>query len=183
MPRTGGCGRTLHWLPVQHRIEYKVALLTFKEVRSGPQRLDAVVPATPNPGSRTRPQPAIDHYGAASTFHAFTTTTFAKRAFRCYAPAVWTSVPQTVLSSDSVAMPSVRWRCWLGVWKSVRPVETNWWGVGVVVCPKRGADCLHTVQLMPLPSPKPRHLLPHSNPDWFHLSGTGLLRLSRKRGR
>jgi len=26
------------------------------------------VPATPNPGSRTRPQPAIDHYGAVSTF-------------------------------------------------------------------------------------------------------------------
>jgi len=34
-----------------------------------PQHLDPVVPATPNPGSRTRPQPAIDHYGAASTFH------------------------------------------------------------------------------------------------------------------
>ena len=33
------------------------------------QHLYAVVPATPNPGSRTRPQPAIDHYGAVSTFH------------------------------------------------------------------------------------------------------------------
>ena len=33
------------------------------------QHLDAVVPATPNPGSRTRPQPAIDHYGAVSAFH------------------------------------------------------------------------------------------------------------------
>jgi len=35
-----------------------------------PQQLDAVVPSTPNPGSRTRPQPAIDHYGAVSTFHS-----------------------------------------------------------------------------------------------------------------
>jgi len=34
-----------------------------------PQHLDPVVPATSNPGSRTRPQPAIDHYGTASTFH------------------------------------------------------------------------------------------------------------------
>ena len=34
-----------------------------------PQHLDAVVPATPNQGSRTRPQPAIDHYDAVSTFH------------------------------------------------------------------------------------------------------------------
>ena len=34
-----------------------------------PQHLDAFVPANPNPGSRTRPQPAIGHYGAVSTFH------------------------------------------------------------------------------------------------------------------
>ena len=31
--------------------------------------------------------------------------------------------------------------------------------------------------------PKPRHLLRHLNPDWFYLSGTGLPRLSWKRGR
>ena len=31
--------------------------------------------------------------------------------------------------------------------------------------------------------PKPHHLLPHINPDWFQLSGTGLPRLSWKRGR
>ena len=37
---------------------------------------------------------------------------------------------------------------------------------------ERGADCLHMVQLMPL-HPKPRHLLPHLNPDWFYLSGAG----------
>jgi len=30
--------------------------------------------------------------------------------------------------------------------------------------------------------PKRRHLLPHLNPDWFYLSGTGLPRLSWKRG-
>jgi len=31
--------------------------------------------------------------------------------------------------------------------------------------------------------PKPHHLLPHSNPDWFYLSGTGLPRLFWNRGR
>jgi len=31
--------------------------------------------------------------------------------------------------------------------------------------------------------PKPHHLLHHLNPDWFYLSGTGLPRLSWKRGR
>ena len=34
-----------------------------------PQHIDAVVPPSPNPGSRTRPRPAIDHYDAVSTFH------------------------------------------------------------------------------------------------------------------
>ena len=32
-------------------------------------------------------------------------------------------------------------------------------------------------------NPKPHHILPHLNPDWFYLSGTGLPRLSWKRGR
>ena len=30
-------------------------------------------------------------------------------------------------------------------------------------------------------TPKPRHLLPHLNPDWFNLSGTGLSRLCQGR--
>jgi len=51
--------RTLHWLPVQQRIYYKVALLTFKvRSTSTPSYLQR------NPGSRTRLQPTIDHYGA-----------------------------------------------------------------------------------------------------------------------
>jgi len=32
----------------------------------------------------------------------------------------------------------------------MRPVKTEWWGAGVVVCLERGAD-LHMAQLMPLP--------------------------------
>jgi len=34
----------------------------------------------------------------------FTMATFAKGAFRCSAPAVWNSLPKTVLNSDSVAV-------------------------------------------------------------------------------
>ena len=39
--------------------------------------------------------------------------------------------------------------CWLGGRKAIRPVKTEGWGAGVVVCLKQGAD-LHTAQLMPL---------------------------------
>ena len=44
----------------------------------------------------------------------------------------------------------VLWHCWLCGRKGIRPVKTEWWGAGVVICLERGAD-LHTAQLMPLP--------------------------------
>jgi len=49
-----------------------------------------------------------------------------------------------------LAFPSVLWCCWLGGWKGIRPVKTEWWGADVVVCLEPGAD-LHMAQLMPLP--------------------------------
>ena len=57
--------------------------------------------------------------------------------------------------------------------------KKQWWGTGVVICLERGAD-LHMAQLMPLPltvscSSKIQ--------IGFYLSGTGLPRLSWKRGR
>ena len=42
------------------------------------------------------------------------------------------------------------WRCWLNVRKGIRPVKTEWWGAGLVVCLERGA-VLHIAQLLPLP--------------------------------
>jgi len=54
----------------------------------------------------------------------------------------------------------------------------------VVICPERGADCLHNYGPADATAvPKPHRLLPRSNPDWFYRSGTGLRRLSWKRGR
>ena len=49
-----------------------------------------------------------------------------------------------------LGMPSVLWCCGLGGWKGIRPVKTDWWGAGVVVCLEQGAH-LHMAQLMPLP--------------------------------
>jgi len=50
----------------------------------------------------------------------------------------------------SVHLPSVRWRCWLGGRKGIRPVTAEWWGADMVICLEQGAD-LHMAQLMPLP--------------------------------
>ena len=38
----------------------------------------------------------------------------------------------------------------IGLRKGIRPVKTEWWDAGVVICLERGAD-LHMAQLMPLP--------------------------------
>jgi len=48
-------------------------------------------------------------------------------------------------------MPSVLWRCWLGIRKGIRPIKSGWWCTGMVICLERIADDLHMVQLMPLP--------------------------------
>ena len=55
------------------------------------------------------------------------------------------------------------WRCWLNVRKGIRPVKTEQWGAGMVVCLERGA-VLHMAQLMPLVGPTflvPAHLGSH----------------------
>jgi len=38
----------------------------------------------------------------------------------------------------------------MGGRKGIRPVKTEWWGAGVVICLERGAD-MHMAQLMPVP--------------------------------
>jgi len=45
---------------------------------------------------------------------------------------------------------SVHPRCWLDDRKGIRPVKTQWWGAGVVICLEQGGN-LHTAHLMPLP--------------------------------
>jgi len=67
-----------------------------------PQHIDAVVPPSPNPGPTTQPEPAIDHYDAAC--QPSTTTTFAKRVYRCSAPAVCNSLPKTDVNGDSATV-------------------------------------------------------------------------------
>jgi len=98
--------RTLHWLHIQQRIDYKVALLTFEvHSTSTPSYLRLLI----------RDQ---EHgHNLRSTTMAlrqpFTTTTFAKHAFRCSAPAVWNSLPKTVLNSNSLAVFKSRLKTFL----------------------------------------------------------------------
>jgi len=93
--------RELHWLPIQHRIEYEVAVLTFKSRSSAtaPTYLSRHIKARVSERTlclSTVPIPLLDK--------PFTRTDFARRAFRCSAPTVWNSLPETVISADSLSV-------------------------------------------------------------------------------
>jgi len=80
--------------------------------------------------------------------------------FSAYLYSFITSIALTLLVRCQEEHPT---RVWLSVWSEVQ-----------IVC--IWSSWCHCI-------PKPHHLLPHLNPDWFYLSGTGLPRLSWKRGR
>ena len=52
------------------------------------------------------------------------------------------------LNVPSVLVPSVLWCCWLGGRKSIRPVQNEWWGAGMVICLERGANDLNAVKIL-----------------------------------
>ena len=94
------------WLPVQQRIEYKVAQLTFK-VRSS---------STPSYLRRLIEDRQHSHnlQSATTTLcQPSAMTTFAKRAYQCSAPAVWNSLQKVVVNSDSVTVFKSRLKTFL----------------------------------------------------------------------
>jgi len=91
--------RELHWLPVQHRIEYKVAVLTFKSRSSATALtyLSRHIEARISEQTlRSSAVPLLDK--------PFTRTDFSRRAFRCSVPTVWNSLPETIISTDSLSV-------------------------------------------------------------------------------
>ena len=74
---------------------------------------------------------------------------------------IWSSLSTAMLHFypdwfylSGIGLPRLScYRC--GSSSSFWSVEIEWLGVGVVVCLERGADCLHMVHLMPLPSQNP----------------------------
>ena len=91
--------RELHWLPIQHRIEYQVAVLTFKSRSSviAPTHLSRHIKASIS-------EQILRSSGVPLLDKPFTRTDFARRAFRCSAPTVWNLLPETILSADSLSV-------------------------------------------------------------------------------
>ena len=76
---------------------YKVALLTFKvRSTSTPFYLHRLLQDREDVHNLRR------RSATPALCRPFTKTTIAKRAFRCTAPAIWNSLPKTVLDCDTV---------------------------------------------------------------------------------
>jgi len=88
--------RQLHWLPVRHRIKYKLAVMTNKIHSTG---LPAYLSHHVNPRDTTRT--LRSSYTLLFTV-PFTRTELAKHAFRCAAPSVWNSLPSFIINSGSL---------------------------------------------------------------------------------
>jgi len=90
--------KKLHWLPVEQRISYKLAVLTFKiRHTSTPAYLSQHIRARSGTRSlRSSSVPFLDV--------PFRRTDIGKRSFSCTAPATWNSLPPTVINSDTLSV-------------------------------------------------------------------------------
>ena len=88
----------LHWLPVCQRLDYKLAVLTYKiRSTSTPSYLSCHI----------RPQESARHLCSSATpllYKPTTRTRFTDRAFRCIAPTVWNSLATDIASSCSLTV-------------------------------------------------------------------------------
>ena len=74
-----------------------------------------------------------------------------------------------------ISVASVLWHCWLWHQEEHLACEKfEWWGVCVVICLERSADCLHMVQLMPLHPETPSSIASFQSrlvlPFWHRLT-------------
>lgn len=96
---------TLHWLRMKERVQFKLAVLTFRV-------LHGVAPVYLGPFRRAADQPGRSSLRSASSHHLIVPrcklTTVGARAFIVAAPSVWNSLPAEVVSTDS--LPTFRRR-------------------------------------------------------------------------
>ena len=86
----------LHWLPIEDRIVFKLALLTYKILLIGsPSYLCTLL-------TIYRPSRTLRRSNSNLLCATRTKTVTGSRAFRCAAPAIWNSLPNDIKSACSI---------------------------------------------------------------------------------
>ena len=94
----------LHWLPVHYRIEYKIALLTYKAVTiQQPQYLSELIRLYETP-KQLRPR------GANILQYSPAVLNFSRSAFCHASPTIWNNLPVTVISDITVSTDTFKSR-------------------------------------------------------------------------
>ena len=91
--------RTLHWLPVRARIEYKISIICFQIVTLNcmPSYLsDLVCHYTPSRTLRSQDENLL-------SVPRFSLNFFGKRSFSVFGPITWNSLPSTLRQIQSLA--------------------------------------------------------------------------------
>ena len=100
--------RELHWLPVEHRISYKILLLTYKALNGhAPQYLAALISKYVPP----RPLRLEDQYLLNSP--RWRLETFGKRAFSKAAPTLWNPLLLIMKQAPSIDSFKTRLKTYL----------------------------------------------------------------------
>ena len=90
--------RSLHWLPISSRIEFKINLLTFKVLSTGqPSYLSNLI-------SRAMPRRILRSNNEILLSVPRVKTMTGARAFSSCAPTLWNRLPLSVRSSDTVSV-------------------------------------------------------------------------------
>ena len=90
--------RELHWLPVQQRVEYKIALLTFKALNGmAPSYISELISEyKPNRSLRSSSQHLLRHPNSVNTMY------YGNRSFSAAAPKIWNNLPSETRDSTSL---------------------------------------------------------------------------------
>lgn len=92
----------LHWLPISERINFKVAILTYKALHEqAPDYLTAMCHRAADCEGLSRNRSAANGQLIPS---AWNTVFYGKRSFHYSAPEVWNSLPVDTRQQSSVAM-------------------------------------------------------------------------------
>jgi hypothetical protein len=90
----------LHWLPIKQRIDFKVLLLVFKSIKQQtPSYVSDMLKVHTN-ARNLRSSSSAFKLVIPRTYRS----TFADRAFSCYAPRIWNDLPNHIKVAGSVLM-------------------------------------------------------------------------------
>jgi len=87
----------LHWLPIDARVRYKIAVLTFKAITTNKPSYLAELVSTHTPARELRSSSRRPHQLHVNRVR----TAFGSRAFCHAAPEVWNSLPTEITDTES----------------------------------------------------------------------------------